>query len=565
MKRKRRVKYYKRIKNGKVYRHPWIGYSYRNKNGTPDFKREVSLVGIDDQQVKAIEWALRAGDEKVVLGQFKFLGSQNIGAAWTAHCIGTDLGIFNELERFEAKHRSALTAMILDRVVSPLPHSKLGLWEYLPESGLERVVLPGGIQAELHDFYKALEKIHEKQNEIQQSLFGKRETVDRMFLYDITSSYLEGTECPLSMFGYDRDGKKGKMQIVIGLLTDSDGRPIAVEVFEGNTSDQTTVMERIDTMRTDFGINEMIFIGDRGMITKARRNDLDAEQYSKVKYISALTRKEFHQFLEDQSHPIQLGIFDREKLVEVESEGVRYVLSFNPEKEEEDRQTRLRLVEKTKEKLQMIERNVLKGRWKRSKVIAKRLFSWVNKWGMERFFNYEYDDGKFTFEFDEERLKSYEAIDGFYVITTDVVGSELVTKEVRDRYKSLSQVEQAFRALKTTDLFMRPIRHWNPQRVKGHIFVCMLAYLIVWKAREVFSEFITHQQVQDDHPKSDDQCHSLRVLWERLDRWLQIGKFQIGGKITEQIKVLPAKARPVLQAANALPTPTKIQRLELVG
>ena len=562
--KKRRVKYYRRIKSGKVYRHPWIGYSYRNKNGTPDFKREISLVGIDDQQVKAIEWALRGGDEKVVSDQFKFLGSQNIGASWTAHCIAADLGILNELERFEDKYQSALTAMILDRVISSLPHSKLGLWEALPESGLQRVVLPEGTQAELHDFYKALEKIHEKQNDIQKSLFGRRQTVDRMFLYDITSSYFEGTGCPLSMFGYNRDGKKGKMQIVIGLLTASDGRPIAVEVFAGNTSDQTTVMERIDAMRTDFGINEMIFIGDRGMITKARRNDLEAEEYSKVKYISALTRKEFHQFLEDQSHPIQLGIFDRTKLVEVVNEGVRYVLSFNPEKEEEDRQTRLRLIEKTKAKLDMIKRNVTGGRWKRSKVIAKRLFSWVNKWGMERFFNCEYDDGKFTFELDEDLLKSYEAIDGFYVITTDVVEQEMPTSQIRDRYKSLSQVEQAFRALKTTDLFMRPIRHWNPQRVKGHIFVCMLSYLIVWKARKLFSEFITHEQVPDDI-KPDDECHSLRVLWERLDRWVQIGKFRIGGKISEQINALPAKARLVLKAANALPTPKRIGRLKLVG
>jgi transposase len=249
-------------------------------------------------------------------------------------------------------------------------------------------------------------------------------------------------------------------------------------------------------------------------------------------------------------------------LVEVENEGVRYILSFNPEKENEDRQTRLHLVEKTKEKLQMIERNVTNGRWKRSKVIAKRLFSWVNKWGMERFFNYEYDDGKFTFELDEERLKTYEAIDGFYVITTDVVEGELSTSEVRDRYKSLSQVEQAFRALKTTDLFMRPIRHWNPERVKGHIFMCMLAYLIVWKARELFADFITHEQVSND-AKAVDDCHSLRVLWERLDRWVQIGKFQIGGKIIEQIKVLPAKARPILRAANALPTLKKLERLKL--
>jgi hypothetical protein len=297
MKRKRRVKYYTRVKNGKIYRHPWIGYSYRNKNGTPDFKREVSLVGIDEQQVNAIEEALRGRDETVASSQFNFLGSQDIGASWTAYCIATELGIITELESFEEKHCVALTAMILDRVVTPLPHSKLGLWEMLPESGLERVVAPEGMNLGLHDFYSALEKIYEKQNSMQKSLFDQRETIDRMFLYDITSSYLEGTECPLAMFGYNRDGKKGKMQIVIGLLTNSAGRPIAIEVFEGNTSDQTTVMERIDTMRTEFGISEMIFIGDRGMVTKARRSDLDAEEYSKVKYISALTRKEFHQFI----------------------------------------------------------------------------------------------------------------------------------------------------------------------------------------------------------------------------------------------------------------------------
>ena len=564
MKRKRWVKYYKRIKNGKVYRHPWIGYSFRNKNGTPDFKREVSLSGIDGKQVTAIAEALRGGDETVISKKFQFLGSQDIGASWTAYCIANELGILHELESFEEDHRWALTAMILDRVISPLPHSKLGLWESLPGSGLERVI-PGDNLPPLHDFYKALEKIHEKQKSIEKALFDKRETVDRMFLYDITSSYLEGTECLLAAFGYNRDGKKGKMQIVIGLLTNSEGRPISIEVFAGNISDQTTVMERINTLRSDFGIDEIIFIGDRGMITKARRNDLNTEEYNKVKYISALTRKEFQDFLDDQSHPIQLGIFDREKLVEVECDGVRYVLSFNPEKEEEDRQTRLRLIEKTRAKLEMIERNVKSGRWKHPKVIAKRLYTWVNKWGMERFFDVEYEQGKFSFGLNDTHLEAYEAIDGFYVITTDVLKSEMMTNEVRERYKSLSRVKQAFRSLKTANLFMRPIRHWNAERVKGHIFVCMLSYLIVWKATQLFSSFISKEQLQDDDDRPNDQCHSLRVLWERLDRWIQIGKFKTGEKIFEQIRVIPPKAKPILQAANAIITPKIIQCLNLVG
>jgi len=561
---KRRVKYYKRVKNGTVYRQPWVGHSYRNKNGTPDFKREFSLAGWDEQQVEAIDCALRHGCAPEAPPQVEFLEATSIGAPWTAYRIAEDLGIIGQFDRFEEKHRLPLLAMLLDRVVQPLPHSKLALWETLPGSALERVVAPNGSVGKLHDFYVSLEGIHEKQSEIQKFLFTGRETVDRMFLYDITSSYFEGCECSLAEFGYNRDRKKGKMQIVIGLLTDSDGRPLAIEVFEGNTSDQTTVMGRIDSMREQFGIEEMIFIGDRGMLTRARRSDLQAEEYDKVKYISALTRKEFFQFLEDQSHPIQFGIFDRQKLVEVEQDNVRYVLSFNPEKEAEDRATRLKLIAKTRDKLEMVQRNVDGGRWKRPEVIAKRLHRWVNKWGMERFFHYSYSEGEFLFELNDERLREYEAIDGFYVLTTDVVKEELPTDEVRSRYKSLSQVEQAFRTMKTTDLFLRPIRHWNPERVKGHVFLCMLSYLIVWKARELFAEFIAKDQVSDDD-EPEEACHSLRVLWERLNRWVQIGRIRIGGKTQEQLNTVPVEAKPLPRAANAMPTAKHVARLSLVG
>jgi len=561
---KRRVKYYKREKNGTVYRQPWIGYSYRNGNGTPDFKREFSLAGWGEQQVEAIDHALRHGSAPESACRVEFLDAVSIGAPWTAYRIAEDLGIVGHLDCFEEKHRLALLAMILDRVVQPLPHSKLALWEALPGSALERVVAPEGFVSKLHDFYGALEQVYEKQDDIQKSLFTGRETSDRMFLYDITSSYFEGCECSLAEFGYNRDGKKGKMQIVIGLLTDADGRPLAIEVFEGNTSDQTTVMGRIDSMRKQFGIEEMIFIGDRGMLTRARRSDLQAEEYGKVKYISALTRKEFFQFLEDQSHPIQLGIFDRQKLIELEHDGVRYVLSFNPEKESEDRATRLKLIAKTRDRLEMVQRNVNSGRWKRPEVIAKRIHRWVNNWRMERFFDYTYSEGRFSFELNHERIEQYEAIDGFYVLTTDVVKDELPTDEVRSRYKSLSQVEQAFRTMKTTDLFVRPIRHWNPDRVKGHVFVCMLSYLIVWKARELFAEFITRDQASDDD-QPEDACHSLRIIWERLNMWMQIGRLRVAGRTQEQLNTLPPEAKLVLGAANAMPTARNIARLKLVG
>ena len=562
---KRRVKWIKQQKKGKSYSQPWIGYSYRNKNGVSDFKRELSLKGFNQKEVDAIDFVLRSGGDisTVTKGNVEFLDSLDIGGYWTAHCIAEDLGILKEISQFKEKDQHCILAMILDRIIQPLPHSKLSLWESLPGSPLERVVAPGGMNIALHDIYKSLEKLYGKQKEIQQALYVNRESVDNMYLYDITSSYFEGDNCELAEFGYNRDGKKGKKQIVIGLLTNSDGRPLAIEVFDGNTSDQATVMDKIDDMREDFGINEMIFIGDRGMVTRARREDLQGKEYESVKYISALKRKEFFDFLEDQTHPLQPTLFDRKKLVEVSYDGIRYVLSFNPEKEIEDRDLRQKLIKKTQEKLEMIQRNVINGRLKKEQVIGKKLYRWLNNWNMERFFTTNYQEGEFSFSKKEEKIKEYEAIDGFYVITSDVIEETLDTKELRERYKSLIQVEQAFRTMKTTDLFMRPIRHWNPERVKGHIFLCMLAYLIIWKARCLFTEFISSQPV--DEETTQDECHSLRTLWEGLNKDVKIGKIKNNGKIEEQIKPIQQKTKNILKVANATLTKKRQRQLMICG
>jgi len=561
---KRVVKWIKQRKSGKVYKQPWIGYNYRNENGTPDFRREISLKTLDEEQVKMIDYVLRHGGElDDITAEVEFLGAKSIGGFWAAFRIAEQLGIIEELTRFDEKHRFAIMSMILDRIIQPLPHSKQALWEYLPGSPLERIVAPEGMKIQHHDIYKSLETLYAAQDEIQQSLYASRSNVDNMYLYDITSSYFEGTNCPLSEFGYNRDGKKGKMQVVIGLLTDSDGCPIAIEVFSGNTSDQTTVMGKIDQMRERFGIQEMIFIGDRGMVTKARRDDLQDDKYNAVKYISALTRGEFFAFLDDQDHPLQLTLFDQSELVEVSQDGVRYVLSFNPEKEEEDREVRFRLLEKTEEKLKMIERNVKNGRWKNQKVIAKRLYTWLNKWNMERFFDCDYSEGKFSYSRNEDKIKEYESIDGFYVLLSDVDEEMLDTKGLREKYKSLIQVEQAFRTMKTTDLFVRPIRHWKPERVKGHVFMCMLAYMVVWKARSLFSDFISAEEHSTD--STQDDCHSLRIIWERLNQSVQIGTIKINGKKEERLNPVPNEVKKILKAADASLTKKQKNRLKFVG
>lgn len=559
---KRKVKRFKRRKGGKTYYYYWIGHSFRNANGNPDFKREVNLSGLSEEEIASIDTALRCGSRGAhAVEEVQFLDSTSIGAEWTALRLAEKLGIVKQLDCLDEKYRHAVLCMMLDRVINPKPYSKSALFEALPGSGLERVIAPEGLSLKQHDLYVALEKLHESQTAIQRGLFRGRSHCRRMFLYDITSSYLEGEHCPLAEFGYNRDGKKGKMQIVIGLLTDSEGLPIAVEVFEGNTSDQTTVMAQVDRLRSDFGIEEMVFIGDRGMVTSARRKDLEADQYRQVKYISALTRQEMFAFLNDQEHPLQLGLFDRKNLVEVEHEGIRYALCHNPEKEKEDRDTRIELIRKTEEKLEMIRRNVQAGNWKKRDVIACRLHRWLDRWHMKRFFTVEYDEGQFSYEPDEEAIRSYEAVDGCYVIISDTSAEDIPAEEVRDRYKSLAMVEQAFRTMKSTDLNVRPLRHWNAQRVKGHVFVCMLAYMVVWKARRDFSQLLGGCSKEDGGAAAGT---SLRSIWDRLAN-VQLGAIRIGTKVHEQLSPLTTELKQLMKAAGASLTAKAKRKLAIVG
>lgn len=226
-------------------------------------------------------------------------------------------------------------------------------------------------------------------------------------------------------------------------------------------------------------------------------------------------------------------------------------MSFNPELETENRETRQRLIERTAEKLEGIKKSVTAGRLKDRDKIAKRLYACYDKWNSGRFFEVVYDEGKFDYKLDEGKVAAYANMDGFYVLTSDVV--ELSTEEVRTKYKSLQMVEQAFRTMKTTDLFMRPIRHWNAERVKAHVFVCMLSYMIIWKARQAFAEFLN----------PDDELRvSLRTIWKKLEK-VQIGRIKIGNKINEQLGVISHETREILRKAGASFTEKNLKKVGL--
>ena len=562
---KMRVKYINRKHGNKIYRYPLLGYSYRDRKGTPQFKIVLNLSKLPEKAVKAITDALTPKDtelpvdeQKLIIGDtLNYQGSTSIGDAWTALRIAEDAGITDLLrQNVPQKHYQLLICMIIDRVINPKPWSKLALKEALPESGLARII--DYQEQPLHEFYLALESIFKVQQKIEKALFDRTPKKTRLILYDITSAYFEGTCCPLAVFGNDRDHKKGKMVILIGLLADEAGRPIAVKVFEGNTSEQTTVLDQIRNLQSDFGIDDIIFVGDRGMLTKARRTELNDEEFERVSYISALPRDEIVQLIEDESHPMQLSLFDRQNLAEVESDNVRYVLCHNPDKQDDDRTTRRRLMEKTEEKLAMIQRNVKAGRWKKQKVIAERLHRWWDRWKMKKFFDVEYDEGHFLFSRNETKIKKWENLDGSYVLASTVEKSQYDTAQIRERYKSLKWVEFAFRSLKTDDLFVRPVRHWNADRVRGHVFVSMLAYMVIWDARHGLDEFL---QRNDDN---SCEAGSLKGVWNKLNK-ITIGTIKLHDQTFQQISPLTNLQKRMLKAVNANLNMEAKKRLKAVG
>lgn len=537
---KQRVQYIDRKYKDKVYSYPFLVESYRDENGRPNTKIIQKLSHLPEHAVKALSNALKRGDAKAFVqrDRIQYRNSLPFGDTWALWTIMEQMGIVKALQILPEHHRTPILSSIIDRVRNPKPFSKRALFDSFEGSLLQRIV-PDNDDRCLSEWYNALDSLQSHQMTIQKQLFQKDK--GQLYLYDITSTYVEGNCCDLAMFGYNRDGKKGKTIIVIGLLTNSEGRPLAIRPFQGNTNDQTTVLGQVKELNKTFGIEEMIFVGDRGMITSKRISELEGDEYNWVKYITALKRKEMMDFVADDQHPIQLSLFDHKNLVEVVDNEKRYVLCHNPLRTTEDRITRLRLLDKTEKKLQSIANNVADGRLKKRDKIAKRLYSWLNKWNMGRFFTIEYDEGIFHFSRNKKEIERYSVLDGCYVVTSNVPQEQLKHTAVHEKYKDLQKVEKAFRSMKVSDIFMRPVRHWNTSRVKGHIFMCMLAYLVIWEVRKR-----AHPLLEREPEKRTCEGKSLREIWDELAK-ISIGNVQIEDDIYENISQITKKQRKILK------------------
>jgi len=311
-------------------------------------------------------------------------------------------------------------------------------------------------------------------------------------LYDVTSAYFEGVTCPLAQRGHSRDGKKGKLQIVLGLLCEVEGRPVAVEVFEGNMADPSTLSSQIRKVRHRFGVQRVVLVGDRGMLTEARIRE-ELSPVDGLEWITALRAPAIRKLV--QAGHLSASLFDERDLGEITSPeypGERLVVCRNPLLAAERRQKRQELLAATERELKKIavavgrQRRPLRGADK----IGLRVGKVVNRFKVAKHFRIEITEESFRYERKEEKIAEEAALDGIYVIRTSVPAEALDAETTVRAYKGLSKVERAFRTLKTVQLKVRPIHHRLPDRVRAHVLLCMLAYYVEWHMHQALAPIL---------------------------------------------------------------------------
>jgi transposase len=422
------------------------------------------------EHLRKIQIALQG--KVVSKDDFKIIRTREYGASAALHSLAIDIGLPNILYSLHGEPWvKDCMAMIIGRIV--YAGSKLSLSYCGAYSALWSIC---GVEETIdvdRNCYDTMDRLLGRQDAIQKKLAAKHMRNGCLVLYDITSSYMEGAyeNSEIVDFGYNRDRKRGHAQIVVALLTNQDGCPVATEVFRGNTKDETTVENKIREIKGKYGIGNVVFVGDRGMVTMAQYEKID---HDTVKVVSALTHKKIQSLCGEDT--IRIGMFDEKNIVEVIDGNVRYCLCKNPEMAKKETKTRDALVAKTREELERIKASARKS--KNSKQLrAGRI---LEKYKVGKFFSILGDDDDFGFFIDEAKIAEERLFDGCYVIFTDVSAADMTAAEAVKNYKGLIRVEQAFRNLKTTRLEIRPVYHKKDDRIKCHVFICMLAYYLMW-------------------------------------------------------------------------------------
>jgi hypothetical protein len=459
--------------------------SYRD-GGKTKKRTLLNLTNWPAEQVEALRLILKGGTAAPP-GENPFAITRSLPHGHVAAIRGAirDSSLDRLLGPEGNRPRNIVLAMIINRIIAP--GSKLAATRMLDEptacSSAGKVLGLGRVAAA--ELYEALDWLFARQPELEKRLARKHLKDGRLVLYDVSSSYVEGRCCELAQFGYNRDRKRGKMQIVYGLLCAPDGCPVAVEVFEGNTSDPKTLVAQIDKLKQRFSLDRVVLVGDRGMITDARIREELAP--AGLDWITALRAPAIQSLAADKG-PLQMSLFDELDMAEISSPdfpGERLIVCRNRELANERARKRKALLDATEKDLAPIKaavarkRNPLRGKDQ----IGLAVGAVINKRKMAKHFELTIEDASFSFRRKEEGIAAEAALDGLYVIRTNLPRETITAEDAVSAYKSLSQAERAFRCIKTVDLEVRPIRHWLSDRVRAHVFLCMLTYYVEWRMR----------------------------------------------------------------------------------
>ena len=430
---------------------------------------------------------------------FKILRSREFGGSAALLALAKDIGLDTALYSKPAEPwvRDVL-AMIVGRIL--YQGSKLALTQQWNLSSLwDLCGTVGPVDVDKH-CYEPMDRLLERQQAIQKSLAKKHLSNGCLVLYDITSTYFEGeyAESELVQFGYNRDGKRGHEQVVIGLLTSAEGCPVAVEVFPGNTQDAATVEGKIKELRTQYGVSELVFVGDRGMVTASNEKKLAAlPENAGLKIISALTHRQMVDLLAKTKHEPEL--FDDRNIVEIsdpDEPGRRYCLCRNPHSAERETTTRNELIERTRKALDQL---VARKKPAKAEALGAQVGKLLSQTKMGKYITWAVQDGRLEWSLNAAAVAAAQALDGCYVIKTTVSAEAMDKNEVVARYKSLSQVEQAFRNMKSVSLEMRPVHHKKDDRIRAHVLLCMLAYHLQWHLVNRLKPLFKHQDTKLEH------------------------------------------------------------------
>jgi hypothetical protein len=460
--------------NGKVKTRTLANLSHWPEHKVENFKRALKGLppAVDLSEAFEITRSLPHGHVAAVLG--------------TARALGID----ELLDSVPSRQRDLVMAMLVAQVIAPA--SKLatarGLRAETATSSLGQVL---GVSAcDEDDLYAAMDWALERKDGVENALAARHLVNGTLVLYDVSSAAFEGRTCPLGKIGHARDGVKGRLQIVYGLLCSPAGIPIAIEVFEGSTADPKTLAAQITKLKTRFGLARVCLVGDRGMLTNARiRDEIRPAQ---LEWISALRAPQINALVDDGA--LQLSLFDTQDLVEIDSPdfpGERLVCCHNPVLAAERARKRGELLAATEKELAPIaaatrrERRPLRGR----DSIALRVGKVINHYKMAKHFTLEITDESFTFTRNTEDIAAEAALDGIYVLRTSLPTDSLPTDDVVARYKNLADVERFFRTL-NSELDVRPIRHRLADRVRAHMFLRMLSYYISWHMKQVLAPIL---------------------------------------------------------------------------